>query len=244
MEDNIIHIVIPTNNSNNDLFTLIMEYLNNNNYHNDIINQSFNEQEIIKIPCSSNFLDTLEDMEIIQEDIDSDLSCAICQESFKLGETVIGLPCHPQMHYFHKINKECPGIIPWLKKTNTCPVCRSEFPIEEVESVIEYESNENTEEHDLNEFINQPPPDLIINPSDIINTQEGLLHQIQSLVPIEDNNPPVPIPNINDIENIQNIEENIINMFNSINEYTIEMSIDDSGFPIEDIDEAIRRSIN
>ena len=69
---------------------------------------------------------------IIIED-NSELSCAICQDSFKIGDNVIKLPCKDnQTHYYHyDIDSEiCEGILPWLKNNNTCPVCRTEFPSE------------------------------------------------------------------------------------------------------------------
>ena len=37
----------------------------------------------------------------IQEYIDDNLSCAICQEEFKLDENVKELPCGEKKHYFH-----------------------------------------------------------------------------------------------------------------------------------------------
>ena len=46
--------------------------------------------------------------------------CAICQEDFRVGETFVPLPCndtHP-----HKFHKKC--IDPWVRRHNTCPVCR------------------------------------------------------------------------------------------------------------------------
>jgi len=49
--------------------------------------------------------------------------CAVCKESFKLDPedpdelVVVTLPCK---HSFHE---GC--ILPWLKSSGTCPVCRS-----------------------------------------------------------------------------------------------------------------------
>lgn len=43
--------------------------------------------------------------------------CTVCQEDFKLNETVKKLPCN---HYFHE---DC--ITPWLQSQNTCPTCRA-----------------------------------------------------------------------------------------------------------------------
>ncbi|XP_065062631.1 E3 ubiquitin-protein ligase RNF181-like [Rhopilema esculentum] len=46
--------------------------------------------------------------------------CPICLVEFTEDELGKKLPCN---HCFHS---DC--IIPWLKKTNSCPVCRREFP--------------------------------------------------------------------------------------------------------------------
>src|ERR1700733_11896968 len=49
--------------------------------------------------------------------------CAVCKEQFKLEtddpdeQMVVTLPC---THPFHE-----PCILPWLKSSGTCPVCRS-----------------------------------------------------------------------------------------------------------------------
>lgn len=51
-----------------------------------------------------------------------ELDCAVCKEQFKLNtedpdeQIVVSLPCK---HPFHE-----PCIIPWLKSSGTCPVCR------------------------------------------------------------------------------------------------------------------------
>lgn len=60
----------------------------------------------------------------VQMTVEGDIGeCAICQEDFKVGETIIPLPCnetHP--HVFHK---QC--IEPWVVSNNTCPVCRGKI---------------------------------------------------------------------------------------------------------------------
>lgn len=51
-------------------------------------------------------------------------SCTICFEEFEAGSSeVLSLPCE---HFFCKA---C--ILPWLEKTNSCPVCRHELETEE-----------------------------------------------------------------------------------------------------------------
>lgn len=46
--------------------------------------------------------------------------CAVCQDRFEVGSSVKLLPCG---HCFHE-----PCIIPWLKQSNSCPVCRAALP--------------------------------------------------------------------------------------------------------------------
>ncbi|KAL3569435.1 hypothetical protein D5086_029325 [Populus alba] len=55
--------------------------------------------------------------------------CVICREEMSEGRDVCELPCE---HLFHWI-----GILPWLKKTNTCPCCRFQLPTEDVFGEIE-----------------------------------------------------------------------------------------------------------
>ena len=96
--------------------------------NNDELQQSFDNVETRCKPCKDDFIDNLETATIVQSDIDDKLSCAICQELFKLNDKVIELPCKSGPHYFHINTSDCEGIVPWLKRNNTCPVCRFEFP--------------------------------------------------------------------------------------------------------------------
>uniref|UniRef100_A0A8C5KD03 E3 ubiquitin-protein ligase RNF181 n=1 Tax=Jaculus jaculus TaxID=51337 RepID=A0A8C5KD03_JACJA len=51
------------------------------------------------------------------------LKCPVCLVEFEEEETAIELPCH---HLFHS---SC--ILPWLSKTNSCPLCRHELPTDD-----------------------------------------------------------------------------------------------------------------
>ena len=39
-------------------------------------------------------------------------------------------PVH-EKHVFHSGNDDCSGVKEWLKRNNSCPLCREEFPKEE-----------------------------------------------------------------------------------------------------------------
>lgn len=47
--------------------------------------------------------------------------CAICQEEFEIGDLFVPLPCNET--HLHRFHKDC--ILPWLRRNNTCPVCRA-----------------------------------------------------------------------------------------------------------------------
>lgn len=97
---------------------------------NNILNASFEDQGETTNPTNKDFIENLEEIEFEE---DSELSCGICLDSFKKGEKAFILPCKDQKHYFHigEEKEECEGILPWLKTNNTCPICREVFPEEE-----------------------------------------------------------------------------------------------------------------
>jgi len=135
------------NSTNNiiNLFNIINNY-NSVNSLNNILERTIREQEDIKHPCSASFVDKLEKVTITNEDVDNNLCCAICQDSFKMGEKAIKLPCKDP-HYFHYQSSEdvCEGILPWLKDNNSCPICREKFPEEEEEETDNEEEIANEE---------------------------------------------------------------------------------------------------
>ena len=58
---------------------------------------------------------------MIQSDDDEDPICVVCQLEFEEGEDVRQLPCEGK-HVFHK---ECVDV--WLRKNDTCPLCKTHF---------------------------------------------------------------------------------------------------------------------
>ena len=55
--------------------------------------------------------------------------CVICNDEMKRGTDVCELPC---AHLFHWM---C--ILPWLRKTNTCPCCRYRLPSDDISIEIQ-----------------------------------------------------------------------------------------------------------
>ena len=138
--------------------------------NHEILDRSFHEEKPVIKHTSASFIESLEKITITEDN--TELSCAICQDSFKLGENVIKLPCSDnQTHYYHYDTDAeiCEGILPWLKNNNTCPVCRTEFPFDEPDDNEENNNEENNNEE------NNPIQDVddimrsIFNRSNYIN---------------------------------------------------------------------------
>ncbi|MED6181132.1 hypothetical protein PIB30_016659 [Stylosanthes scabra] len=75
-------------------------------------------------PASKSAVQGLPDVSVTEELLESDSSqCAVCKDTFKLGESVKQIPCK---HIYHS---DC--ILPWLELHNSCPVCRYELPTDD-----------------------------------------------------------------------------------------------------------------
>ena len=194
---------------------------------NDILQTTFDEQSVKTIPTCNKFVDGLEKMYITEEDVDNGLSCSICQDSFKLNDKVIELPCKPQKHYFHIKNDNCDGVLPWLSENNTCPMCRFEFP----KSTEENDGEENDgEENDGEENITQDDDirEETLNAPPLIRFEEILLYAIERR-------------NLNNNINSSNV--NSTNMLPNIIFPNIVVDNIRDGFSDREVDEAIRRSL-
>ena len=97
-----------------------------------VTNQSFHQQPKFKQVASKDFINSLSVQKVSPELVEKKTTCALCLDELILGEDIIELPCGDK-HYFHIKKEECPGIYPWLKDNNTCPMCRHEFPSVEKE---------------------------------------------------------------------------------------------------------------
>jgi len=111
--NSIVTPMIPVNNTNN---------INTNNN------------------TSEEFINNLEEITVDEEILKKNLQCSICLDEFKVGDKCIILPCSDndndnndnENHIFHSGCDTCSGIKEWLKRKNTCPMCRKEFPTENI----------------------------------------------------------------------------------------------------------------
>ena len=99
---------------NNSSFNTIYEENNFNSISNKYIIRNDVSQLISQLPVI-----ILEQQFIIEKEP----FCSICLEKLEIDNTVIELPCQ-HLFCFGKHEDECQGIIPWIKKNKTCPVCR------------------------------------------------------------------------------------------------------------------------
>ncbi|KAL0274560.1 UNVERIFIED_CONTAM: hypothetical protein PYX00_002660 [Menopon gallinae] len=83
--------------------------------------EELGEDKRLPPPASKEVVNNLK-KEIINR---ADVKCPVCLKEHDVGETVTVLPCS---HSFHG---EC--ILPWLGKTNSCPLCRYEMPTDDAD---------------------------------------------------------------------------------------------------------------
>ncbi|EJW81562.1 hypothetical protein WUBG_07527 [Wuchereria bancrofti] len=81
-----------------------------------IVTQLLNQFEGGSTPVDPKLLANLPMTVVEPKHIDSGAQCTTCMETFKKDELVAILECQ---HIFHR---EC--ILPWLRRHNTCPICR------------------------------------------------------------------------------------------------------------------------
>ncbi|CAG9858115.1 unnamed protein product [Phyllotreta striolata] len=70
-------------------------------------------------PASKSAVEALPDESVTAKDS----QCPVCLKEHVQGETAKKLPCG---HLYHN---DC--ILPWLSKTNSCPLCRHELPTDD-----------------------------------------------------------------------------------------------------------------
>ena len=161
-------------------FINLLERLNSSS---DILERSLQEDTAKDKPCETEFVSDLNKVIITNEHVDNNLCCAICQDTFKLGDKCIKLPCGDP-HFFHcEADPEiCEGILPWLKKNNTCPVCRMEFPEEINENPDEQRAQEHTSDSNEDQSEDENIEETNENPDEQDTHNEAGANTLQDMV--------------------------------------------------------------
>ncbi|XP_038610699.1 LOW QUALITY PROTEIN: E3 ubiquitin-protein ligase RNF181 [Tachyglossus aculeatus] len=76
-------------------------------------------------PAAKRIVQNLPTAVITGAQADKGLKCPVCLLEFEEEQTARAMPCQ---HLFHA---NC--ILPWLGKTNSCPLCRHELPTDNAE---------------------------------------------------------------------------------------------------------------
>ncbi|XP_034660471.1 E3 ubiquitin-protein ligase RNF181 homolog isoform X3 [Drosophila subobscura] len=73
---------------------------------------------------------------VLESELGGDLECAVCKEPAQLGDVYKILPCK------HEFHEEC--VLLWLKKANSCPLCRYELETDDAvyEELRHYKQDE------------------------------------------------------------------------------------------------------
>lgn len=126
--------------------------------------------------CSEEYINSLEEKTINDEIFKKSLQCSICLEDFKLNDKYIALDCD-EPHIFHSGCETCSGIKEWLKRNNTCPMCRKEFPSNSSDNTTNNDSilNPNNLENRISNIITN-----YINEIETSNEQRDIQLAIQA----------------------------------------------------------------
>jgi len=112
----------------NFIYRQLLIQLNERINESNAINQSFDDQKVKDKPTLKEYIDKIPCENVTKDMIEHEEYCSICLDKFTEGVKSYMLPCN---HYFHDGSScDCGGLIPWLEKNNTCPVCRLVFPEE------------------------------------------------------------------------------------------------------------------
>lgn len=98
------------------------DYVFNQEALDQVITQIMENSASRPVPATEDIVNDLPREVLAERSPLLDKDCAVCKEQFQLGtedpeeQVVVTLPCK---HPFHQ-----PCILPWLKSSGTCPVCR------------------------------------------------------------------------------------------------------------------------
>jgi len=135
--------------------------INNENIiiRTEIINNQGTENNNNNNGCSEEFINNIEERVVSDEFLKRGKQCSICLEDFKLNDKYMVLPCSTgeenEKHVFHSGNDDCSGVKEWLKRNNSCPLCRQEFPKEIEEPMLDPNSLSNDITDIIANYINE-----------------------------------------------------------------------------------------
>ncbi|KAG1754952.1 uncharacterized protein EDB91DRAFT_1096254 [Suillus paluster] len=98
------------------------DYVFNQEALDQVITQIMENSAARPVPATEEIINNLQREMLVERSPLLDRDCAVCKEQFQLGtedpeeQVIVTLPCK---HPFHQ-----PCILPWLKSSGTCPVCR------------------------------------------------------------------------------------------------------------------------
>jgi len=119
------------------------DYVHGNNMQ-DVIDRLFRlAQPNTPPPASKETVKNLKKFLILETDISEDKECSVCKCTYQLNEECTELPCG---HFYHS---DC--ILPWLERSNSCPLCRFELPTDDED----YEQRRQRSNNDQNNNNNQ-----------------------------------------------------------------------------------------
>ena len=110
-----------------------------------LLSSEQNRQDSSKLgqtpPASQDFIKKLPIIQLREEDLVDPVNreCCICLDDNQVGDLAVRLP-----HCSHIFHKEC--IFDWLQRKCTCPVCRHEYPTDDVEFEVERLEREQQQE--------------------------------------------------------------------------------------------------
>ncbi|CAK8695452.1 E3 ubiquitin-protein ligase RNF181-like [Clavelina lepadiformis] len=84
-----------------------------------ILGQFIPDGESLAPPAAKSVVENLPRISLKDLDSKKDAQCPVCLAQFDNDDVIITMPCE---HYFHM---DC--LLPWLQKTNSCPLCRFEL---------------------------------------------------------------------------------------------------------------------
>jgi len=120
------------------------DYVHGNNMQ-DVIDRLFRlAQPNTPPPASKETVKNLKKFTIEENDVSDDKECSVCKCTYQKGDGCTELPCG---HYYHN---DC--ILPWLERSNSCPLCRYELPTDDQDYEQRRTRNSNNFDQNNNNF--------------------------------------------------------------------------------------------